>query len=723
MTGKLFRVISMVAWLVGFWGAAVASGQSCLEFGHYMHPTWVMDTSSNNQTKGGCFSGDYLLLAEGWEGLRIVRLTDHSQPEIVGNLDLSGFCRDVAVAGNVAYVVTGGGGWYIIDISDPSLPVLLETRDEGADGATAKTFGNLLFLLFDGWGAIIHDLSDPANPVYVGGLFNSNPVDIAVDGQLAFLATYSFMYIFDITNPAMPVELGSAGTVGMGAGIVSSGSLVFMAVDYQGVQVFDVSDPDYPTTLSIASTLENASDVAVLGDQVFVTLQYTGVQAFDASDPAHLSPLWFMDTRGSSERVLLEGDQLCIFEAFGGFNILDVSLPVAEPVSRQFTPGPVLGVALDGGYCFVVEGELGLQVFDVSNPANPHSIAYFDNQQTYVRVLVEDGVAYLAEEWGGIQLFDVSNQVVPTPLGSFSSDNPRDMVLRDELLFLADYSNGLVIWDVSDSTSPQLVGSGDTPDWAYGVDVAGDFAYVADNSSGLQVLDVSIPSNPMTVGFVDLVDFAMDVEVVGHLAFVPNYRRGLAIVDVTLPEAPVQIQRVDLPNFAVGIKISGSVAYVACEGGGVVLVDIADPDHAYPIGCLPSLGSTDDLALSDTHLFIADGEGGLAVIAKQCVEPSPVLNSVSLPAIPRLNSVYPNPFNPRTTISFTQVGTGPVSLRIFDLAGRLVRVLEEGVLDARTHQVVWDGRDTEGRLVASAPYVVRLQAGDVVEKQKVLLVR
>ena len=116
-------------------------------------------------------------------------------------------------------------------------------------------------------------------------------------------------------------------------------------------------------------------------------------------------------------------------------------------------------------------------------------------------------------------------------------------------------------------------------------------------------------------------------------------------------------------------------------------------------------------------------EGGLAVGAKQCLSPTPVPGQRDLPVVARLDRAYPNPFNPRTTISFTLVEAGPVSLRVFDLAGRLVRVLDEGVREGRRHHVNWDGRDDAGRSVASAPYIVRLQAGGVEEKQKVLLVR
>ncbi len=54
-------------------------------------------------------------------------------------------------------------------------------------------------------------------------------------------------------------------------------------------------------------------------------------------------------------------------------------------------------------------------------------------------------------------------------------------------------------------------------------------------------------------------------------------------------------------------------------------------------------------------------------------------------------SNYPNPFNPRTRISYTvPAAEEPVRLDIYDVAGRLVRVLVNGVQEPGVHQVEWD---------------------------------
>jgi hypothetical protein len=83
----------------------------------------------------------------------------------------------------------------------------------------------------------------------------------------------------------------------------------------------------------------------------------------------------------------------------------------------------------------------------------------------------------------------------------------------------------------------------------------------------------------------------------------------------------------------------------------------------------------------------------------------------------------PNPFNPRTTISFTMAQPGWVDLKVHDLAGRLVAVLQQGEAEARPHAVSWNGIDRYGRAVPSGTYVYRLEASGQVMSRTMMLVR
>ncbi len=74
--------------------------------------------------------------------------------------------------------------------------------------------------------------------------------------------------------------------------------------------------------------------------------------------------------------------------------------------------------------------------------------------------------------------------------------------------------------------------------------------------------------------------------------------------------------------------------------------------------------------------------------------------------------IYPNPFNPRTTIRFRLHEATPVKLQIFNLSGQLVRTLVDGELAAGVHLRHWNARNHNGENVATGVYIYRLQAGN-----------
>jgi hypothetical protein len=93
------------------------------------------------------------------------------------------------------------------------------------------------------------------------------------------------------------------------------------------------------------------------------------------------------------------------------------------------------------------------------------------------------------------------------------------------------------------------------------------------------------------------------------------------------------------------------------------------------------------------------------------------------PAANYLAQNYPNPFNPVTRIEYGLAAPAEVRLRIYDAAGRLVRVLVNEVRTAARHVELWDGRDGRGAAVASGIYFYRLDAGAFTETRKIVLLR
>ena len=87
-----------------------------------------------------------------------------------------------------------------------------------------------------------------------------------------------------------------------------------------------------------------------------------------------------------------------------------------------------------------------------------------------------------------------------------------------------------------------------------------------------------------------------------------------------------------------------------------------------------------------------------------------------------LEANVPNPFNPATEIAFSLPSSSPISLRVYDAAGRLVRVLVDETRTAGRYSVRWDGRDDAGAAVASGVYRYRLMTpGETRTRSMVLL--
>jgi hypothetical protein len=96
--------------------------------------------------------------------------------------------------------------------------------------------------------------------------------------------------------------------------------------------------------------------------------------------------------------------------------------------------------------------------------------------------------------------------------------------------------------------------------------------------------------------------------------------------------------------------------------------------------------------------------------------PASVGRSGGVPPAFLLEQNFPNPFNPATVIRYALSAAGSVRLAVYDLLGREVEVLADGIQGAGEHQVEWNAGDR-----ASGVYFVRLQSGGFVQTRKAVL--
>jgi len=169
------------------------------------------------------------------------------------------------------------------------------------------------------------------------------------------------------------------------------------------------------------------------------------------------------------------------------------------------------------------------------------------------------------------------------------------------------------------------------------------------------------------------------------------------------------------------------------SGDGVELTwRIADPEgdlvgfHVYretPAGTRDRLTDA-PLFAGDTYRFVdADAPAGTArywLYALTRTGAGTWFGPAEVSAVPaaRLLSSRPNPFHGSTRIVYTVLRTGPVRLEVFDLAGRVVRTLDDNVRTPGEYRLDWNGRDDHGVPVGAGVFFYRLHTpgADVTRK-------
>ena len=149
----------------------------------------------------------------------------------------------------------------------------------------------------------------------------------------------------------------------------------------------------------------------------------------------------------------------------------------------------------------------------------------------------------------------------------------------------------------------------------------------------------------------------------------------------------------------------------------MVVLDIADPTNIELISRYDAEGATCDLAVSNDIIYCSDTY--YFSILKFDDSPNFTSKEVSNnPTSFALHNAYPNPFNSSTAISYQLLAVSNVNLTIYDITGREVAKLVDGMKSAGEHQVVFDAGD-----LTSGVYFVRLDAGDFKQTRKILLVK
>jgi len=107
------------------------------------------------------------------------------------------------------------------------------------------------------------------------------------------------------------------------------------------------------------------------------------------------------------------------------------------------------------------------------------------------------------------------------------------------------------------------------------------------------------------------------------------------------------------------------------------------------------------------------------VMTLASAEDNELSNNYELPSEYGISGIYPNPFNPSTTIEWSIINAGTHRVDIYNTSGQLIETISQGYVNPGSHQITWNPNG-----ISSGIYIVRLTTdNNIIDSRKVMLLK
>jgi len=681
--------------------------------------------------------GNLVYAARDAAGIAIYDVSDPANTTFVGSAVTTDATK-IRVDDDVAYVADWTGDLRTFDVSDPTTPVALDSLSIPGNTIGIDLYGSLA-VVTQGYDFVqpdillaVVDITDPTALVLLGTVaLPGTGRSVVAHGSVAYVADGSAgVTVVDISDPTAPVIIGSTNLAGVPEDIVAVGDRLYVA-ELSDLHVLDISNPAAPAYLGGFTPNSSFRGLDVIGTRVF-TGSLSSLLVLDATDPANIVLENFESTPGFVYSVHAHGDFVTTGTTSGGIQswrifhrVYDVTLNVARSLTLPETTQPIRQFRynvtettpnlwrLDLGLGFV---ELARDQWWTAAPA-PTSIRW--------ETVLESDLAGTRPIVSEIEFDFIYDAPVIHSVTDVPNDQGRQVRLQWSRAFedRATAGTPVLSYAVYREIDPDLrARNGDehplrkTPaQW----DFIGDVPARGDDSYATIV--PTLADSTVSEGAY-LSTFLVSAVTGTPTEYFDSWTASGYSLDNLEPLAPLMLAVVPQPG---GIDLTWLEASESDFSHYRVYRGVVDDFPTNP-GSL--LGTTIAAAWTDpgtpTGFFYK-----VTVVDFSGNESPPSTTRVvaavdgTLPERMQFAGAAPNPFNPRTTLSFELPREGHVTLDVYDMVGRRVRELTQGWLAGGSYRVVWDGTDTAGRSVASGMYYARLVVHDEALIRKMVLVR
>ena len=520
--------------------ADVLGGVRILDVSNPATPTLVGAYQTAGPAQAIAFSGQNLLVLDGHDGLQILQSTN-PVPALSGALRKVTAGLSLAAGSGMALAGDANGRLFRINIATPATPTVVTNVLLPAPGCGLALAGSALYVAA-GSAGLLTLRSDTLATAAIQAISGGDVADVAVNTSnttLYVAAGFAGCQAWNITGtPLAPRLLSVFGNGSRPVDTAASGTTLLMAGDEGGLQVHSLTNLSLPTWLANVSGVTNPRSVAVSGGRAFVADangRLTILNVSNAVAPSitgsYTAPGLGMIRRlavAGTRAALTDGKQIQLlsianpaapvliatnvpggfvfdlaastshlFAACGGAGLRTFDLAGLNAVGTYRTPGPAVGVTINGSYAHVAGGANGWQTLDISNPAAP--VLVQTSVGTTFGIAAAGPLVYVIDGQGGAKAVNVSAPLTPVTVQTFMY---LTRTLRagaaGNLILASEDEAGLALLN-SGSTSINLSTTNLSPSCAVGQNATGQYFDVWSSGGGIMNFTVSDNANWLSV--------------------------------------------------------------------------------------------------------------------------------------------------------------------------------------------------------------------------------
>ncbi len=375
--------------------------------------------------------------------------------------------------------------------------------------------------------------------------------------------------------------------------------------------VVSIGVPQSPTVLGRFGTASwPINGIAVKDD--YVVLAAVDLMVLDVGDPSN--PTYLAATLESDfpQDVQISGVHAFVAAGNLGLQVIDISAPADPTIVGQYPGYGVTDVDVHGNTLYLRDLVQGAVFLDVTDPTNPTYLGETNPGVFVSRVEAEGNILCLTDILRSVFTIDVTLPSAPIVLGRMPmAFSPRSMVIHGPHVYIA---NGalLEVLDIANPRSPSPVGAASHSVFTDQIASIPGFALLASRAEGLEIMDCRDPSAPFRAGLLPARDGVIDVAAEGSIACMAD--DGLRLADISDPTSPVELSHLSVAN-SEAVAMRGDLAVLIGETTNrLMLYDISDPKAPMPLGTFDTPGTSLQVELSGRYAFVADDLGGLQIL-------------------------------------------------------------------------------------------------------------